>query len=301
MKKLIYSIIALVMFLPAVICLSACGKKDNGTKIDARQIYALSAVSGISYLQGNGAGGLGALNTPTRPELFTQTDVDAIKNSMSLFDTVIDNGGVNYTLKENTSQDPELINYNLQMDIKLVGITQNVFCTMYFDEINSSTHEEIDDGKKEIEFNTTFSGVVVYGEEKFQVSGRTEVEKEDNDVETEIEFKVKKTESDYVIIEQSVEDNEIEYEYKIFEGGSLVQDFEIEYEQGRHGAEVEFELKNISSSSTQRTTFRIKKATANNTFMMTFRKNGTSQNVTIEKLAENEYKLTYANDYIETV
>ena len=109
-----------------------------------------------------------------------------------------------------------------------------------------------------------------------------------------------KSATEYVIVEQSVENNEIEYEYKLFKDG-FVQDLEIEYEQNRNGAEVEFELKNISPNSSTRTTFKIQKANGTNKFNMIFRKNGTNENVSIEKLTETSYKFTYSNAYSETV
>lgn len=93
---------------------------------------------------------------------------------------------------------------------------------MYFDETDTKTETEIDDGVEEVEISSKVTGVLVKGEYVFEVSGKYETEREGTEIETEMEFVTRSfdTPDNYVKVEQAVESDEIEYEVSIYENGT---------------------------------------------------------------------------------
>ncbi len=323
-KKIIIisSVLVAVIAISSVVIGILLFNRNKNTKFGPRDIYAFAAASSVGYLSDKSGGassaGYNGLNeliaTPVaateRPSTLTNGDVTGISNCLSMFDTLVSGGKFEQTLKNNTSTNDVLKNYTFEMAISLPsGSGKFILCTMYFDEINTTTQTKIDDGQKEIETNTTFEGVIVYGEETFIVKGKTEVEVEGRETEYSIEFKTFKNLSDtgleadednYIIFEQSIEDDEVEYEYVIYKDGAKYQDVELEFEQDRRGIEIEFQLKDLSNGNLSATIFTIKKG-KNSDFVVNFNKNGKKDKIEIDKLTDSTYKFTYSNDFTETV
>lgn len=89
---------------------------------------------------------------------------------------------------------------------------------------------------------------MVFGDQKFDVTGKKEIETEGNEKETSIEFttKSKANPLNYVKIKQSVEvengAQEVEYEYEIYENGEKVREFKLEIEDENGKTEVTFKM-----------------------------------------------------------
>ncbi len=311
-KKVIIAVtIVAVLVLSTVAGILIFRGRNKLVKMSARDIYAMSAASSIAYLSeqdGSMSAGFdgGIVNIADRPTNITAGDETGIYNCLTMFDTFVAGGGIEQNIKDNTSTNDLLKNYTFEMSISLPdGSGKNKICTMYFDEIETKTSTKIDDGKKEIETDTTFEGVIVYGEEMFVVRGVREFEVEGREKESSIEFKTFKNKSatgleadelNYVVVEQSYEDDEVEYEYTFYKNGQKVQDIELEYEQRIRGLEIEFQLKDLSSGTLSETVFRIKKGKSENKFTVKLVKNGKKDSIAVEKL-ENGYKFTYSNGY----
>ena len=115
---------------------------------------------------------------------------------------------------------------------KLIAYVAGEQYVMYFDETDTKTETEIDDGVEEVEISSKVTGVLVKGEYVFEVSGKYETEREGTEIETEMEFVTRSfdTPDNYVKVEQAVESDEIEYEYSIYENGRLVSKTKVEWE-----------------------------------------------------------------------
>ena len=83
-------------------------------------------------------------------------------------------------------------------------------------------------------------------------------------------------ENNYVVVEQSSENNELEYEYEIYKNGVKVQKIEIELEKENDKTELEFELVNINSGIKEKTIYKIK-SVDNELFEISLNKNGEIQ------------------------
>lgn len=307
MKKKIISIVcALALIGTMTAALTACDVKGGGgnaakVKVNANDVYALSALTGAEYLAQSESGATGAAET-TRPGVITDADVSGIKDCLNMFDDVISGGGISQNVAENTDKDGEFKDYPFVMTVT-VGNT-GITAKMYYKEVNTVTETEIDDGEEETEVSTTLSGVMVFGDQKFDVTGKKEIETEGNEKETSIEFttKSKTNPLNYVKIKQSVEvkngAQEVEYEYEIYENGEKAREFKLEVEDENGKTEVSFkmEIENVP----EETEYKIIKGDVDGKFKIKYEKGKEKGFITVEAV-EGGYKLTYNNGYSEVI
>lgn len=306
MKKKIISIVcALALIGTMTAALTACDVKGGGNaakvKVNANDVYALSALTGAEYLAQTESGATGAAET-TRPGVITDADVSGIKDCLNMFDDILAGGGISQNVAENTDKDGEFKDYPFVMTVT-VGNT-GITAKMYYKEVNTVTETEIDDGEEETEVSTTLSGVMVFGDQKFDVTGKKEIETEGNEKETSIEFttKSKTNPLNYVKIKQSVEvengAQEVEYEYEIYENGEKVREFKLEIEDENGKTEVSFKME--IENAPEETEYKIIKGDVDGKFKIKYEKGKEKGFITVESV-EGGYKLTYNNGYSEVI
>lgn len=307
MKKKIISIVcALALIGTMTAALTACDVKGGGgnaakVKVNANDVYALSALTGAEYLAQTESGATGAAET-TRPGVITDADVSGIKDCLNMFDDILAGGGISQNVAENTDKDGEFKEYPFVMTVT-VGNT-GITAKMYYKEVNTVTETEIDDGEEETEVSTTLSGVMVFGDQKFDVTGKKEIETEGNEKETSIEFTTKSNTNprNYVKIKQSVEvengAQEVEYEYEIYENGEKVREFKLEIEDENGKTEVTFKME--IENAPEETEYKIIKGDVDGKFKIKYEKGKEKGFITVEAV-EGGYKLTYNNGYFEVI
>lgn len=307
MKKKIISIVcALALIGTMTAALTACDVKGGGgnaekVKVNANDVYALSALTGAEYLDQTESGATGAAET-TRPGVITDADVSGIKDCLNMFDDIISGGGITQTVEKNEDVEGLYKDYPFVMTVT-VGNT-GITAKMYYKEVNTVTETEIDDGEEETEVSTTLSGVMVFDGKEFEVSGKKEIETEGNEKETSIEFttKSKANPLNYVKIKQSVEvengAQEVEYEYEIYENGEKAREFKLEVEDENGKTEVSFkmEIENVP----EETEYKIIKGDVDGKFKIKYEKGKEKGFITVEAV-EGGYKLTYNNGYFEVI
>ena len=307
MKKKIISIVcALALIGTMTAALTACDVKGGGgnaakVKVNANDVYALSALTGAEYLGQTESGATGAAET-TRPGVITDADVSGIKDCLKMFDDVISGGGITQTVEKNEDVEGLYKDYPFVMTVT-VGNT-GITAKMYYKEVNTVTETEIDDGVEETEVSTTLSGVMVFDGKKFDVTGKKEIETEGNETETSIEFTTKSQVNplNYVKIKQSVEvengAQEVEYEYEIYENGEKAREFKLEVEDENGKTEVSFkmEIENVP----EETEYKIIKGDVDGKFKIKYEKGKEKGFITVEAV-EGGYKLTYNNGYSEVI
>lgn len=307
MKKKIISIVcALALIGTMTAALTACDVKGGGgnaekVKVDANDVYALSALTGAEYLDQTESGATGAAET-TRPGVITDADVSGIKDCLNMFDDIISGGGITQTVEKNEDVEGLYKDYPFVMTVT-VGNT-GITAKMYYKEVNTVTETEIDDGEEETEVSTTLSGVMVFDDKEFEVSGKKEIETEGNEKETSIEFttKSKANPLNYVKIKQSVEvangAQEVEYEYEIYENGEKVREFKLEIEDENGKTEVTFKME--IENAPEETEYKIIKGDVDGKFKIKYEKGKEKGFITVEAV-EGGYKLTYNNGYSEVI
>lgn len=306
MKKKIISIVcALALIGTMTAALTACDVKGGGNaakvKVNANDVYALSALTGAEYLDQTESGATGAAET-TRPGVITDADVSGIKDCLNMFDDVISGGGITQTVEKNEDVEGLYKDYPFVMTVT-VGNT-GITAKMYYKEVNTVTETEIDDGEEETEVSTTLSGVMVFDGKEFEVSGKKEIETEGNEKETSIEFttKSKANPLNYVKIKQSVEvengAQEVEYEYEIYENGEKAREFKLEVEDENGKTEVSFKME--IENAPEETEYKIIKGDVDGKFKIKYEKGKEKGFITVEAV-EGGYKLTYNNGYSEVI
>lgn len=307
MKKKIISIVcALALIGTMTAALTACDVKGGGgnaakVKVNANDVYALSALTGAEYLAQTESGATGAAET-TRPGVITDADVSGIKDCLNMFDDILAGGGISQNVAENTDKDGEFKDYPFVMTVT-VGNT-GITAKMYYKEVNTVTETEIDDGEEETEVSTTLSGVMVFGDQKFDVTGKKEIETEGNEKETSIEFTTKSQANplNFVKIKQSVEvengAQEVEYEYEIYENGEKAREFKLEVEDENGKTEVSFKME--IENAPEETEYKIIKGDVDGKFKIKYEKGKEKGFITVESV-EGGYKLTYNNGYSEVI
>lgn len=286
-SRFIAIIVSIILCLPLALILTACGGPKKQMNTNSKEMYALSAISSAIYLQQGQeqssvvqsmkAVKLAQTQTQTdKPANITDEDLAGTESCLTMFGDIIKNNGYTQTVEKNTDSSEELKKYNFVMTISIPNLSNIGTYKLYYDEIATETQVEIEDEETETEISTTLEGVLIANEAHFKVEGKKTIETEGNNTEYSIEFITYLDENNYVVVEQSSENNELEYEYEIYKNGVKVQKIEIEFEKENDKTELEFELVNINSGIKEKTIYKIKSAD-NELFEISLNKNGEIQ------------------------
>ena len=316
-NKFLTVIGSLVLVAALSLGVAACAGPNEKAQTKAaasKDVYALSAVAGANYLsrlnegaapQGEKSGTLAVdiyavtkTDVNERPVEYSDESVADIKSCLAMFDAVLESG-ISHTIEKNKEVDGDFADYNFIMTVTAGDFSAKV----YFNELYTESKTEIDeeDGTEEFEESTYLSGVVLYGDEVFDVTGKREVENEDGENEYSIEFVTKKDDKNYVKVtyESETERNEAEtsYEYEIVADGKKVSETELSIETENGKTEIKFELENKSSEG--KTEYKIVKKEDSDKFEIKAEFNGKKSYITVEE-ADGRYTFTYSNGYKET-
>ena len=300
MKKIFTTLAIGALCLPLGLGLAGCGGKSSDVDVVAKDVYAMSAVSSVMYLDDLDAEA-GVQNETTRPSHFTDDDVQGVKNYLEMFNGMLIGNGLEQDVVNTPSDDKYFGMYNLCMTISVPSVGgETVVYKMYYNEINKETEEEIDDGELELEVSSTLDGVLVFGDEEYEVHGEREFEQEGNEEEASIEFTTRSrtNRENYIIVEQSVENDEVEYEYTIVKNGDIVSKTEVEMERERN--RTEFELQFKDNGALKEGVYRMYKRDNDDTFVIDYVQNNVPDQILATISAEGVITFTYSNGHIET-
>ena len=284
-SKFIAIIAVIALCLPLALLLTACAGTKKQVNTNSKEMYALSAMTSAIYLQQEeeqtsvvqSMKAVKLAQTPAdKPANITDEDLAGTESCLTMFGDVIKNNGFTQTVEKNTNLSEELGKYNFVMTISIPNLSNTNTYKLYYDEIATETQVEIEDEETETEISTTLEGVLIANETHFKVEGKKTIETEGNSTEYSIEFKTYLDENNYVVVEQSSENNELEYEYEIYKNGVKVQKIEIEFEKENNKTELEFKLVNITSGIKEKTIYKIK-SVDNELFEISLNKNGEIQ------------------------
>ena len=308
MKKKILTVMILSLLLIA--CLAAfvaCDGSDTTktARSDATQVYSISAVSSVMYLSAEHAGYEGGIASTSRPEGVTETTVTDVKTYLLMFEDMLTGGVPKITESAvDPTTDVEYADYATKLSIT---VGEETYTMYYTEHAKNNADKVVDDDDEEIE--TTLNGVIVYGTEKYIVIGEKEIDPNDNEIEIKFTTKSAENPTDYIIVEQEIERNEISYEYTIVENGREVSKKEVEYETDRNGRfKVEFEIEVNGVEKEVEVT-----AIDDNSFRVEYEQDGMQDlEMTVTKVAEEigeggivisqaGFTFTYKNGYSEFV
>lgn len=233
--------------------LTSCGENNNNNnqagKVSFMDMYSLSAISGINMLNTVGAAPKMRKNAPAASTTVSEDTKNEIIAKLDLIENVISDE----LIKTNESASDKA-EYQKMYTISTKDMQGEAYeYTFYYNETDVTAVEEVDvdddddkddvndkdDNEKEDEKEMHLSGIVISNDVTYQMIGNKEVENN----EMEIEFKVLLDEKNYVVIEQEIEAGEEEYSFASYKNGVLEHEYEMEFEvdPNTHKVEVEFE------------------------------------------------------------
>lgn len=272
-KKVLFTLALTLCILGSALTFKGCKCSDKNESMSIQNVFAMSMVTASNYLEGSATPQtIGAIDTATE---------NTIKEYTRMFEGLLSNT-LNPTEETVTESDTEYFGtYHKKLSLTLGS--ENY--TMYYCEVVEGTETEIDDDEIEEETTSFLYGTVVkaIGEDyvTYSVVGSREIESETKRGVTEVETELKlifTTEeldishtsklddinfnafSDYVIIEQEVEEGEIEFEYTT-KTPAMQEPKTVEIEFEDEDGEQTLEIK-IGSGSTK-TKYEIKKVATN--------------------------------------
>ena len=200
------------------------GNTQSNT-LDFKQIYSMSAISSISLFDNVGS-------VRGMRKALTDADKERIIQNFEMVEKLISNNAVVSEEKPST-----IAGYETMYEITITDLdnTQDVY-TYHYNEV--ARKQERDEEEIYIE------GIVIHDDVTYSLVGEKELE----DNEVEMSFKVSLDQNTFVTIEQESEDGENGFEYALFENGRKVYETELEYEVERGKIEYEFEEKSTSGT-----------------------------------------------------
>lgn len=332
MKKLLTSLASLIMVIALALSVAAgCGGNagsggNKNTAASVKDVYAASAVSGASYLNGAVKGG-NASNTaaaqsfiigfadnvaaPTeRPAEFTRERVIEVKNGLMAFENAIA-GKISETVALNDGTG-EYAEYKFVMT---VSAGDKVVAKMYYDETpvkeNNNDEKPDDDEEKaekeeeigEFETSTVLNGVIVYKDSTYTVTGKKETETDGDESEYSVELITMTDKNNYVEfsyeVEKEADENSVSYEFKIVKDGVTVQETELEFEN--EDGKTEISLKFKKGNKKDEGEFKIVKDDVNlNVYRVRYEVGNKKSYITVQK-TETGYRYTYSNEFVEEI
>ena len=244
MKKNLFLGLGLVGTM--ALALAGCGS-NKAARVSFEEAYDASILSGISLLNSDVSN---AKLMSARSQLMSYAEDDdkdnkkeEVKNNLSLTDSmkkdIIDNLAIaratlNGSSKKSDPVASDKSEWEMMYTITQDGINgEDLVYTFYYTETLDNEDKDEDEQEHDIK------GKVIFGDMEYDVSGKREIEGD----EEEVEYKVIIDAKNYVIIESEAEGNENEYEYSKYVDGKMVFNREVEYEINKNGeVEIEFEM-----------------------------------------------------------
>lgn len=339
MKKLLTSLASLIMVIALALSIAAgCGGNagsggNKNTAASVKDVYAASAVSGASYLNGAVKGGNAShtaaaqsfiigfadnVAAPTeRPAEFTRERVIEVKNGLMAFENAIA-GKISETVALNDGTG-EYAEYKFVMT---VSAGDKVVAKMYYDETpvkeNNNAEKPDDDEEKpdddeekaekeeeigEFETSTVLNGVIVYKDSTYTVTGKKETETDGDESEYSVELITMTDKNNYVEfsyeVEKEADENSVSYEFKIVKDGVTVQETELEFEN--EDGKTEISLKFKKGNKKDEGEFKIVKDDVNlNVYRVRYEVGNKKSYITVQK-TETGYRYTYSNEFVEEI
>lgn len=227
-----------------VLSLSGCDlnnpTSNNANKASFKDMYSLSALSGINMLNMRSAPSL-----KKKAANLTEEDKTEILKKLEVVDNLI--SGNMITSEEENS---DLADYQKMYTISTSDLDGNTSSyRFYFNELIIADEDDNDDDEVDNEQEFHLSGIVINNDVTYKMEGKKEIE----EGEFEVEFKIMIDELNYVVVEQEIEDNEEEYKYTSYTDGKKTLEYELEFEVNKNKVEVEFKEK--SGTSKKKTKF----------------------------------------------
>ena len=238
---------------------SGIGEMGNYTTNSG--LVAMSATSSaliLDEMQSNTALAAALSNDSSlEGQQLTEAEIEEVKAQLAVLENYMGDNALSIEQGVPAEDDEYYGVYEVKMTVSTKNLEGEAqVYTMYFNQTETGNKTEVDkDGHKdeslwEYETEQAFAleGIVISGDNVYEMVGKKEVETETEDGvtenETSYEMTVRGANGEYIVFEQSFEEEEGEseqkYEYRIFnENRELVKRFELEFETENNEQEIE--------------------------------------------------------------
>lgn len=265
---------------------------------------------------GNGNGGSG--NGKNRPEEITDDTAAKLNEFISMFEGFLIDESIPEQVTQPTEEDGEYSTYQYKITISLptadgskdeMALYYNETAEINGGEEAEENDEEDDDDKDdkdeqdEEESCFTVEGVLIKGEDVYEISGGKETETEDGEMESELYFttKSKLNPDNYITIIQEIEVDEVFYQYTVFNNKRMVSQTKICLENDEEdGLEMKINFKNMTDGSYGKITFAIEVSDVEGyLFEIKYKANNNTSKILVSINEDGDYVYEYANGYCE--
>ncbi|MDY4788179.1 MAG: hypothetical protein SO253_02535 [Bacilli bacterium] len=246
MKKINIGILSLTLLMG--LGLASCSSNENSSSPSAggsviktkEEVFAYSTFSSSALLSNS----MQATTMLTKSEV-TSEQIDKINNYINIFDGLVNGDGLKQETIVNTDEDYK------EYETKMIVSYQDTNYVAYYNETPvNDTDDDID------EVETTLDGIMLMNDITYKISGTKEVERDE--IETTIKSYI--DENNWVIVEQSIENGEQEFEYHTKVNG--VEEYSsVEIEMDKKN-QIEVELQ-FGKDDDKALIYEFKKVTAN--------------------------------------
>lgn len=245
MKKRNIGILSLTLLMG--LGLASCNTNENSSSNDLgsviktkEDVFAYSAFSGTALLSNS----MQATTSLAKSEVSSE-QIDKINNYIDIFDNLVNGNGLKQETVANT--DEEYKEYETKMTVSY----QDTSYVAYYNE--TPVDEKFDDFD---EVETKLDGIMLMNDVTYKISGTKEVE--GDEIETTIKSYI--DQNNWVVVEQSIENGEQEFEYHSKVNG--VEEYSsVEIEMDKKN-QVEVELQ-FAEDDDHALIYEFKKVTAN--------------------------------------
>lgn len=242
MKK----ILSLIFTVVAVTVMVACNKEANQLEFaNSENVMAFQALTSVQVVENEPVGETPIVVVPEENEqdnpevIVTDEQVEAIEEVspyISMFENLLSQkDGLIEEVKDSDLEDYEHMQVFKIPNI-LGGSEKSI---LYYNIISLDRDEDDEDDEDDEEIEFTFTGIIVKGENTYNVFGKQEIE----DDEFELEFVTKIDDENYVISKYEKESEELEFEYEVYQNGKKTKEFKLEIEAEDDELEIELEYK----------------------------------------------------------
>ncbi len=196
--------------------------KPNYNVTEVKTIIGNELLAGTSFLDTNPVPirGMKSANNLTMDMYLTEAK--SIQRYLKIAEMMLNKDNIKIDVFEN--KDEEFSDYSIKMVVKYSDPDLASDYIFYYNETATVETSDTDDMD---EINSKIEGVILLNGNRYQVTGKKEVENDEYETELKIVYN---TES-YIVIEQETEKNENEFSYTFYEGGKKVKALSQEFNQ----------------------------------------------------------------------
>ncbi|MGI6360385.1 MAG: hypothetical protein ACOX02_05045 [Acholeplasmatales bacterium] len=249
MKKIKLFVFALVLTL-GIGMLVGCNNKTSrtATKLEEKEITSFAVLTS-ARLSGQVLGG-NYLHSQTNHS-FDQSSIDEVDNYFKVLEYYLSGGNIaNLVLESDYEDENGNKIYDHMIKYSVPGKDGSVSYVFHYNEVLTDEEVDDDDDKTEIEQEFEIAGIMLFGDVRMDVTGKKEIEIEEDEEEISYWFYSKIDSDNYVEMKYEKDIESTEHEEKFFvkvvkDGVTKESEIKVEVEDDKIEIKLEFKKNGV--------------------------------------------------------